>query len=373
MKPGDQAGRYAVLFVDDEEKALKYFRMAFSRDFPVLTAGSVADALEMLEQRGEEIAVLITDQRMPGQQGVDLLKRARTDWPGIVRILTTAYSDLDDAIEAVNRGEILRYITKPWDIEDLRRELKHAMEFFLLRRERDLLMAEKISVRQGMVQGDRLRGLLAIAAGLRRLRNAPHAVAAWAHDAIEATPRVPVSPDELELWGLEVKETLGLMSVHRSLRSFDASVEPGFPDRLRIDELAREAGLDVDGEAMAVRGRRELLADLLGCLGRLAGRPAEVQIADAAVRDTTRGLALVLTGPGPASGGFPGDRPEEAGRGGMLEAYLIAWHHGGSLHVRNDETGLRFELVLPEDPEAVDLPMPDADWLAVQFAMLENW
>jgi two-component system probable response regulator PhcQ len=372
MSSGNQNGGHAVLFVDDEEKARKYFALAFGRDFTVLTAASVSEALAILDDRGGEIGVLITDQRMPGQQGVDLLKRAREDWPAIVRILTTAYSDLDDAINAVNRGEILRYITKPWDIDSLRTELRHAMEFFLLRSERDMLVAEKFSVRQGMVRGDRLRGLLSIAAGLRHLRHAPHAVAAWAHDALDAAPQLPLSPAELELWGLEVKETLGLMSIHGALRALDAAVVPGFTDQLRLDELARSQEIPVEGDAAPVLGCRTLVSGLLDTLSRLAGSPANAQVLPVA-REPIAGVTLLLSGPGGLAGAFDGPRPEDAGGSGLLEAYLVAWHHGGSLHVRTEEDRRCFELFLPQDPEAVHLPEPDAEWLATQFAMLETW
>ncbi len=189
----------AILFVDDEEKALKYFRLAFAKDFDIHTAGSVDTALDILQELGDDIGVLITDQRMPGRQGVDLLKQARRDWPNIVRILTTAYSDLEDAIAAVNRGEILRYITKPWDLNELRAELRHAMDFFLLRRERDLLMNEKLSVRRHLQTADRLRNFLALSSGLLPLRHTAYALAAWVMDSREAQQARSTPDSDLEL------------------------------------------------------------------------------------------------------------------------------------------------------------------------------
>ncbi|MGB0712375.1 MAG: response regulator, partial [Gammaproteobacteria bacterium] len=131
-----QDTRTAILFVDDEPKALKYFRLAIEKDYPVLTAESVAAALEILEEHAHRIGVLISDQRMPVAAGVTLLKTARERYPAIVRMLTTAYSELDAAVDAVNSGEIHRYIPKPWDIERLRIELVQAMQLFELRQER---------------------------------------------------------------------------------------------------------------------------------------------------------------------------------------------------------------------------------------------
>lgn len=137
-------GNPCVLFVDDEEMTRKTFERIAASEFPVLLAGNVAEAIEVLKQRGDEIGVLLTDQRMPGGLGVELLEYARDQHPGIVRMLTTAYSELEDAIAAVNRGEIIRYIEKPWtNIDALLIDLRVAMRFHLLERSNEELMAEK--------------------------------------------------------------------------------------------------------------------------------------------------------------------------------------------------------------------------------------
>jgi len=365
---------FAVLFVDDEEKAQKYFRMAYANHFPVLTASNVPEALDVLAEHGERIAILVTDQRMPGQQGVDLLKRAREDWPGIVRILTTAYSDLDNAIAAVNRGEILRYVTKPWDIQALRADLRHAMDFFLLRRERDLLMAEKLSVLRNMAHSDRLRGLLTIAGGLMRLRHAPHAVAAWLRDSLSDESAAQPATGDLELWGLEVKETFDLMAVHRSLRDLDNSVEPGFPDRADLTEPLHGVGLALECGGGEIAMRRNLIEPLFGSLARLAGQPASARLEQDP--DTNGNMELTISVEGRESGISPfagGPAVEGDPAVGLLGSYLIAWHHGGGLRTTTAEEQVRFVLTLPRDPDAVVLPEPDEGWLAGQFAMLEDW
>ena len=370
MMRGDTDQTYAVLFVDDEEKAQKYIRMTYAKDFPVVTAGSVPEALDILGSQGDEIGVLITDQRMPGQQGVDLLKRARDEWPQIVRILTTAYSDLDDAIAAVNRGEILRYVTKPWDIQSLRVDLRHAMEFFLLRRERDLLMAEKFSVRQRMVQSDRLRGLLTIAAGLARLHHSPHAVAAWVRDVLANASEAQPRPADLELWGLEVRETLDLMAANCSLRALDDMVEAGYPDRVALDGLLRGVGIALEGQAPEIAARLDLLEPMISTLAHLAQHPSVVHLEQNAGGE---GVTLRLTGSSPVSTLFTGDLGLGGADMGLLKAYVIAWHHGGTLRTATEGEVSQFELTLPVDPSAVALPEPNADWLAGQFSMLEDW
>ena len=169
--------KFAVLYVDDEEKSLKYFARAFEDSFRVLTAADAQDGLKLIEQHGENIGVLMTDQRMPGEKGVWLLEQARQLQPRIIRVLATAYSDMETAIAAVNSGAIYKYITKPWDPLQLNETLKRALEFFIVQRERDQLLREKMSVLHNMMIADRIVSLGLLAAGLsHHIRNALVAV-----------------------------------------------------------------------------------------------------------------------------------------------------------------------------------------------------
>src|SRR5438477_11298914 len=96
--------KFAVLYVDDEEKSLKYFTKAFSDQFTVLTAATARGGLAILEEKQDAIGILMTDQRMAGEKGVWLLEKAHQLRPRIIRILVTAYSDVEAAIAAVNQG-----------------------------------------------------------------------------------------------------------------------------------------------------------------------------------------------------------------------------------------------------------------------------
>jgi two-component system, probable response regulator PhcQ len=156
----------AILYVDDEEMSLKYFARAFGNKFRVLSAANAAEGYRLLEQHRNEIGLLMTDQRMPGEKGVQFLERARQLHPRAIRILTTAYSDLDVAIEAVNSGAIYKYVTKPWDIPQLEVTLRRALEFFIVQRERDLLLKEKLSALERMLITDRVLSLGILAARL---------------------------------------------------------------------------------------------------------------------------------------------------------------------------------------------------------------
>lgn len=146
--------------------ALKYFERLVSPLAPVITASSVEQGKAVLRERGGEIAVLVSDQRMPGAHGNELLKFAREYHPRIVRMLTTAYSELGEAIEAINSGEIYRYITKPWDMGSLHADLKNALELAELRNERDHLVREKLLVQQQQLLGSRLASLTMLGGAL---------------------------------------------------------------------------------------------------------------------------------------------------------------------------------------------------------------
>lgn len=154
-----------ILYVDDEAMALKYFERLVTPMAPVLTALSAEEGKEILRTRGHEIAVLVSDQRMPGAHGNELLRYARDHHPTMVRMLTTAYSELGEAIEAINSGEIYRYITKPWDLESLRADLKNALELASLRSERDGLLREKMLVQQQQLLASRVTELAIACAG----------------------------------------------------------------------------------------------------------------------------------------------------------------------------------------------------------------
>src|SRR5687767_10291527 len=114
----DEAYRdYPILYVDDEPQNLLTLRYALDDEFTVLTASTGAEAMQVLEQRS--IAVLLCDQRMPGMTGVEVCRRARDLRPDVVRIIVTAYADLQAAVDAINQGQVARYVTKPWRNDEL--------------------------------------------------------------------------------------------------------------------------------------------------------------------------------------------------------------------------------------------------------------
>jgi two-component system NtrC family sensor kinase len=123
---------YPILYVDDEQQNLVAFRYAMEERFRIITASSGEEALRILQD--EDIAVVMADQRMPGMTGVDICSKAKELRPNAVRIIVTAYSDLQAAIDAINKGHVLRYLTKPWRIDEVTEVLRTSIELINLQR-----------------------------------------------------------------------------------------------------------------------------------------------------------------------------------------------------------------------------------------------
>lgn len=119
--------RPAILFVDDEENILSALVRLFRKeDYEILTAPNGMDALKIMEEK--DVSLVISDNRMPGMSGIDLLARASEISPDTMRIMLTGYSDLEAAIAAINKGEVYRFITKPWNDEELKLTVRQSLE-----------------------------------------------------------------------------------------------------------------------------------------------------------------------------------------------------------------------------------------------------
>ncbi len=172
--------QYAILFVDDEEKTRKYFRRLYGETFRILEASDGVEALKVFREHADEIGIIVTDQRMPNETGVGFLSKISDQYPDVVKILSTAYSDLDAAIGSVNRGGIYRYITKPWEVTEFEVTLRRAMEFFIVKSELGNLMRAKLQALGNVLYSSRLASfaLAPVAAALPSKR-AAEAVASF--------------------------------------------------------------------------------------------------------------------------------------------------------------------------------------------------
>jgi response regulator RpfG family c-di-GMP phosphodiesterase len=123
------ADKITILYVDDEENNLFSFKAAFRIKYQVLTAISGDKALEILATK--QVHLIITDQRMPEMTGVEFLEKVIEKYPDPIRILLTGYADMGAVVDAVNKGKIFHYITKPWNEEELDLTINRAYEKYL--------------------------------------------------------------------------------------------------------------------------------------------------------------------------------------------------------------------------------------------------
>jgi DNA-binding NtrC family response regulator len=128
--------RHTILFVDDEKNILNSLkRLLRKEDYHLLTASSGEEGLKILAEN--EVHLVITDLRMPKMNGIEFLARLRVDYPDLIRIILTGYTDVDTLIESINKGHIYKFFLKPWDDHDLKMEIRKALEQY------DLMAANK--------------------------------------------------------------------------------------------------------------------------------------------------------------------------------------------------------------------------------------
>ncbi|MBA3773962.1 MAG: response regulator [Ramlibacter sp.] len=308
-----------ILYVDDEAMALKYFDRLVSPLAPVITAASVAEGKAVLAQRGAEIAVLVSDQRMPGARGNELLSYAREHHPVIVRMLTTAYSELGEAIDAINAGEIYRYIVKPWDLESLQADLRNALELAVLRGERDSLLREKMLLQQQQLLGHRAGQLVLACEGFVGQGSA-HAVHVFLQTALMAGCPAP-------------------------------AIDWGWLDYADLIEAEAERGL-VIGRQLA-RWHQQFSsaptpAQALAALAQALDGQAQFQ--DGEVRVTHSGALIdLLAAPAPQA-----PAPEQV----AWLAWLMHWSRGAQIRAHGSSWGVSLPASSPQAEDSV------AGWLA---------
>ena len=162
---------YPVIFVDDEPDQVETFRLNYRRDFDLRLCSSGAEALAHLREK--EAAVLLTDQRMPGMTGVEVLEQAKELRPDTVRMVVTAYKDAESILDAVNKGDVYRYVVKPWNVEEMRITLKNAIERFALMKENQRLVerlkAVNAYLESELASGYDASGIVGAQGGLKRV------------------------------------------------------------------------------------------------------------------------------------------------------------------------------------------------------------
>jgi two-component system probable response regulator PhcQ len=396
--------RFGILYVDDEEKSLKHFTRAFEDQFRIFTATNAQDGFKLFEEHKDDIGLLMTDQRMPGEKGVWLLEKARQLRPRIIRVLVTAYADMDAAIAAVNAGAIYKYVTKPWDPPLLENTLKRGLEFFMVQRERDQLLKEKMSVLHNMMIADRIVSLGLLAAGLsHHIRNALVAVKTF----LDLAP-AKMEEEKMDLNGLRnpdfwkeyyqnVQGQIG--KINNLLKDlWTASEKPAFEfsDRVRLHTVVAEVVEQLkEGFAakhIQVENRIPESLPVLNVDKPKFYRLFELLLKDeiASLPDGCRVNLAASRSPGLAEGqeeirvevsdngpGIPKESlrlvfdpfvvrsgsPMEYGIH-LMACYFIVHHHGGRIDARSEHgQGTTFTLRLPTNPSQVPPAQDEQEFL----------
>ena len=132
--------KFSILYVDDEEHNLISFAATFRKEYNILTAKSGKEGVDILHNN--EVNLIITDQRMPEMTGIQFLEKIIPEYPDMIRMILTGFSDIEVIIEAINSGRVFRYITKPWDENELRMTIENTRQVFKLQASNKELMAE---------------------------------------------------------------------------------------------------------------------------------------------------------------------------------------------------------------------------------------
>lgn len=237
--------RHAILFVDDEANSRKYFQRLFGRKFRIYEAEDGVEALKVFREHASEIGIIVTDQRMPNETGVGFLSKIAADYPDVIKILSTAYADIDAAIGSVNQGGIFRYITKPWDIPELEITLRRAMEFYIVKRERDALLGAKMLAVGNVLLANRLAAFafVPVCSGI------PSGHAA---EAIASFVRLAISSPDFSPDPKNVTTTPDLGKLHARQLALAGSLESGLASALSVPDLVKR--VENLGEALKAAG-----------------------------------------------------------------------------------------------------------------------
>ena len=396
--------KFYVLYVDDEEKSLKYFRETFGEKFSILTAPNAEEGFRIFKENQDRTAILMTDQRMPGEKGIQLLEKARQLRPRVLRILVTAFSDLETAIESVNTGAIYKYVTKPWDIPQLEITLKRGIEFFIVQNERDQLLREKMSTLYNVMLTDRILSLGILATGLsHHIRNSMVAVKTFLDLAPKKLEEENLNLEQLrnpDFWKEYYKKVQSQMDKVAHLLSdlWESSERPlpDFPDKVKLQQVTAEAigqlkaemekkGIVVENQippglpelkvdskkfnrlfelllkdeaaALAQGGRIKFTAQAIGP----KENPLEIQVemednGPAVSQDSLQSIFdpfFVRSG-----------NPQEFGIY-LMTCFFIIYHHGGRITARREEgRGNIFTMTFPLNPPAKGAAVEEKDFIS---------
>jgi len=280
-----EPGKRRILYVDDEKENLTNFKYVFRRDYEIHLALSADEAYRIMQRH--DIHVVIADQRMPGETGVEFLERIVPQHPNTVRIILTGYSDIESVIHAINRSKIYYYLQKPWHEDEMRMVIDNALQYFRSRNETKRLLAglkqtsdtlgqEIAGLRQQVTEKTKL--LDEIRSSREQLQVSEERLRAIfdaAQDSIFVKDRslkyTHVNPSMLRLFQVRPDQIIG--------RTDDRLLHDGLPENLKSIETRVLAGqpmeaeytIEVHGSQVVLSSTRTPLRDAFGAIVGLCG------------------------------------------------------------------------------------------------------
>ncbi|MFY9268541.1 MAG: ATP-binding protein [Candidatus Manganitrophaceae bacterium] len=298
--------KYPVLFVDDEPNTVIGFERQYKKEFQIHTATDPKTALSLL-QAHPEVAVILSDQRMPEMRGVDFLALTGEIVPAAVKMLITAYADVAVVIDAINKGNVYRYLTKPYHEADLRYAIIQAIEHYHLVAERDRLHAEKLEAMKAVARSNRLASIGILAAGMAHEINNPLvAISSF----LQMMPKKLEKPDDAEYWvdfyQTSVDETRRIKELIAKLLAYSrtaASAElcdkaADLTAPVDLNRLVEEVAVFFKSEAQ--NGKNEIVLSLdpnlpIGKMDREKMRQVIVNLVFNAIQATRSGTVTLRT------------------------------------------------------------------------------
>lgn len=398
---------YAVLLVDDEELTLKYFERNFKSTFDVLTASSAAEAQKILAEQGDRIGVILSDQRMPETSGTEFLESVRKHYPECIRILITAYSDMDATIAAINNGAVYKYLSKPYEDLDLEITVKRALEFYIIQKERNALLGEKMGAMHRSVLTERVLSMGVLSAGIsHHVRNSLTAVQAFLDLAPEKlkseTNEDKINDPEFwnDLYEAAQNQVCQIVDMLRGVECYSTITETKFSDSIDVADALKKAledraselktaGIELslsDAEQnLVITGNKKLLYQAFEMLFKDAAcfMPAGVKLEFKILKEADS-LILSLDGLCATTGvndiiplfdpfHINNEKPSEPGVH-LLGAFFLIYHHGGAIDLENSGSDAKkMTIRLPLDANEPLLPSTEQDFMQKVFRLERQW
>ncbi len=309
---------------------------------------------------------------MPGDNGVVLLEYLRKNYPDIIRLLTTAYSDIKDAINSVNNGEIFRYIQKPWDYDSLKIELSQAISIFETTKERDQLINEKIIIKKKLHKINRIKSLILLSRSIQAIRFSDYAIDSFISDFINENIEHNYNLESLELGNDDLLETLFLINIVDNIckninnindYKFNKAIEKeSLIDKLKNISTNINAPIlinipdNIENININESSFDQIIHIMLNELNQLSNSTIAINIEQSNQEILISVKAAINNNSWPQQNNILNSSPNNKSElyTNILTCYLFAAHHGGRIEFTKNNNDICFKIKLPNQPDSIN-------------------